>query len=147
MTSHGEGQDFLTRMYLRHYAFLRRLYPQLAAENIYHFATLGVSGVISCALLALTAAGCLAVSGLLARPIVPWSLPNWAVMVACAAIVFVPGWLIDTRFKNLTDVQPETVELYSSSANRRQWWLMVVSIVPMCGTVAVCFAILRDWQQ
>lgn len=144
---HGEGHDFLTRLYLRHYAFLRRRYPRQPARAIYHFATLGLSGLLSCALLALIAAASLSVSVLVARPIVPWSLPDWALIVGSVAIAFVPGLAIDVRFRNLVDVNEETVEVYSSDAHRRLWWLMVLAIVPMCGIMAFCFGVLRAWQN
>lgn len=144
---HGEGHDLLTKMYLRHYAFLRRRYPRQPARAIYHLATLGLSGLLSCALLALIATLSLSLSVLVARPVVPWSLPDWALIIGSAAVAFLPGLAIDVRFRNLVDVNAGTVELYSSGAHRRWWWLMALSIVPICGTVAVCFGILRAWQN
>jgi len=143
----GEDHDLLTRMYLRQYAFLRHRYPRQPARAIYHFATLGLSGLLSCALVALIALVLLAVSGLVARPVVPWSLPDWALIVGSVAVAFVPGLAIDARFRDMADVNAETVEAYSSGAHRRKWLLMVLSIVPICGTVAVCLGILRAWQQ
>jgi len=142
----GQPNDLVTRMYLRHYAFLRLRYPEQPARVIYHSATLALSGQFSAALLALIAASFLAVSLIFARPVVPWVLPDWALIVGAATIVFVPGWVIDRRFNNLVDVDPETVGLYSSDEQRRSWWLMVLSILPTCGIVAACFGFLRSWQ-
>lgn len=134
-------------MYLRHYAFLRRHYPRQPAKAIYHFATLGLSALLSLALLALLSAASLAVSLMLARPIVPWSLPDWALVVGAAALAFVPGWAIDVRFRTMVDVDPETIELFSSDENRRKWWLMALSILPISAVMGACFAVLRVWQN
>jgi hypothetical protein len=147
LIAQAERHDLLTRMYLRHYAFLRRSYPRQSPRAIYHFATLGLSGLLSSALLALLAAASLAISLILARPVVPWTVPEWALIIGSAVIALVPGLAIDRRFRNLIDVNQETVEQYSSGAQRRQWWLMLLSIVPICGTVAVCFGVLRTWQN
>lgn len=146
MNVQGQPHDLVMRMYLRHYAFLRLRYPEKPARVIYHFAALALSGLFSAALLALIAASFLAVSLIFARPVVPWALPDWALIVGAATIVFVPGWVIDRRFNNLVDVNPETVGLYSSGEQRRSWWLMVFSILPICGIAAACFAFLRSWQ-
>ena len=146
MNVQGQPHDLVMRMYLRHYAFLRLRYPEQPARVIYHFATLALSGLFSVALLALIAASFLAVSLIFAKPVVPWALPDWALIVGAATIVFVPGWVIDRRFNNLVDVNPETVGLYSSGEQRRSWWLMVLSILPICGILAACFGFLRSWQ-
>lgn len=92
MISKGESHNFLERAYLRHYAYLSRVYPQRSARNIYHLATLGLSGLVSWVLLALIAVVSLAVSLLMDRPVVPWGLPNRVVLAGSAAIVFLPGW-------------------------------------------------------
>jgi hypothetical protein len=110
----GDKHDWLTRIYLHHYAFLRRIYPRQSAKAIYHFATLGISGLVSLALLALTAVALVAVSLVPGRPVVPWALPDEILFASCAAIVFLTGWAIDTRFRNLSDVDGETLELYGS---------------------------------
>ena len=142
----NQPHDLLTRMYLRHYAFLRLRYREQPTRVIYHFATLGLSGLISVALLALLAASSLVISLICARPVVPWTLPDWALIVGAATIVFVPGWVIDQRFEKLTDVSPEIVKLYGSGEQRRHWRLMVLSVLPLCAIAAACFGILRSWQ-
>lgn len=147
MISETDSREFLTRVYLRHYAFLRRIYPRQPAKSIYHFATLGISMLVSFALLALTAVVFLTVSLVVQRPVVPWAFPDWIMFAGSMALVFLPGFAIDEKFRSLIDVDLETLELYSSGGQRKWWWLMVLSLLPLGGIVAACFGVLRAWQD
>lgn len=139
--------DLLTRVYLRHYAFLHRVYPRQSAQATYHFATLGISGLVSFTLVALTAAFSLAVSLILQRPVVPWALPDWALIAGVAGTVFLPGFVIDAKFRNVVEVNREVLEFYSSESKRMRWWLMVLSIPALGAITAACFGILRAWSD
>lgn len=88
MIVQGERHNLLTRMYLRHYAFVRRAYPRQSANAIYHLATLGLSGLASLAVLAFTAATSLVVSLFMQSPVAPWEFPNWVLIVGSAAIAW-----------------------------------------------------------
>lgn len=146
MIEEGHKRDFLKQVYLRHYAFLRRIYPRQSAKSIYHFATLGISGLVSLALLALVGVACLVVSLIVQRPVLPWALPDAVLVAGCVGLAFLPGFAIDAKFRNLVDVDDEVLAFYSSDSQRLRWWLMVLSVLPLGAITAACFGMLRAWS-
>lgn len=138
------NHDLLTRLYLRQYAFLTRRYPRQPASAIYHFATLGVSALVSLAGLATLALGFWVISRALNRPIVPWAAPDWLVVVGSLGLAFLPGVFIDKKMSSLRLVDKDLVTFYSEPQERLRWWLAVLSIIPLTGVVAVCFVALRS---
>lgn len=146
MNREGHKRDFLKQVYLRHYAFLRRLYPRQSAKAIYHFATLGISGLVSLALLALVAVACLAVSLIVQRPVLPWALPDAVLVAGCVGLAFLPGFAIDAKLRDLVYVNDDVLAFYSSDNQRLRWWLMVLAVLPLGAITAACFAVLRAWS-
>jgi hypothetical protein len=135
--------DFLTRLYLRQYAFLTRRYPRQPQSTIYHLATLGVSGLVSLAGLAVLAFGFWFVSRVLGRPITPWAAPNWLIAAGSLGLTLLPGLFIDKKMSPLRFVEQGLIAMYSEPRERRRWWMAVLSIVPLAGIVAACFTALR----
>lgn len=138
------NHDLLTRLYLRQYAFLKRRYPRQPASAIYHFATLGVSALVSLAALAILALGSWVVSRLLNRPIVPWAAPDWLIVVGSVGLAFLPGVFIDKKMSPFRLVDQDVVTFYSAPGERLRWWVSVLSILPLAGVVAACFVALRS---
>lgn len=58
-----------------------------------------------------------------------------------------PGFAIDARFRNLVDVDRQSVESCNSDGQRTWWWLMAVSILPLYSIAAACSAVLGVWQN
>jgi len=71
------NHDLLSRIYLRHYAFLMRRYRGHPPSTIFHYATFGVSALLSTWLLATVAVGFWLASRVLGRPVAPWDAPDW----------------------------------------------------------------------
>lgn len=137
------NHDLLTRLYLRQYAFLSRRYPRQPPSAIFHFATLAVSGLVSLAVLAISALGFWIVSRVLNRPIVPWDAPDWLIVVGSLGLAFLPGIFIDKKMSPLRLVDQDIVTFYSAPRERLRWWFTVLSILPLTGIVAACFVALR----
>lgn len=138
------NHDLLTRLYLRQYAFLTRRYPRQPSSVIFHFATLGVSGLLSLAVLAAVALGFWVASYVLNRPITPWAAPDWLVGLGCLGVAFLPGMIVDKKMSPLRLVAEDVITFYSTPRQRFRWWLAVLSILPLAGIVAACFAALRS---
>jgi hypothetical protein len=138
------NHDLLTRLYLRQYAFLKRRYPGQSPSAIFHFATIGVSALVSLAGLALLAMGFWGISYMLGRIIVPWSAPRWLIAAGSLALAFLPGMIIDKKMSAYQTVRLDLITFYSTPRERLRWWLAVLSIVPLVGIVAVCFVSLRS---
>jgi hypothetical protein len=136
--------DLLTRLYLRQYAFLRRRSPRQPPSATFHYATIGVSALMSLASLALLALGFWAISWVLNRLIVPWDAPEWLIVLASLCIAFLPGVFIDKKMSSFRDVDQHFIVFYSTPKQRFLWWLAVFSIFPLAGIVAACFASLRS---
>jgi hypothetical protein len=137
---HDINHDFLTRVYLRHYAFLRRIYPHQPPTAVFHFATLGVSVLLSAALLAL---GFRLTSRLLHRPVAPWEAHDGVVIALSLGLVFLPGWFVDRRMQHLRVVDEELIMFFGARDQRLRWWLAVLLFIPLGRIVAACFAALR----
>jgi hypothetical protein len=138
------NHDLLTRLYLRHYAYLTNRYPHQPPATIFHFATLGVSALLSLALFATLALGFWIASSLLNRPITPWALPGWVIAFGCLVLAFLPGLIVDRKMSPLRVVGQELVEFYSKPEERFRWWLTIFSILPLTCIVAACFVALRS---
>lgn len=136
--------DFLSGVYFRHYAFLVRRYRDRSPSAIFHYATYGVSALLSTWLLAAVAVGFWLASRALGRPVAPWNAPDWLVMLGSLAVVFLPGLYVDRRFHSLQRLDGSVIELFSSPRERWRWWLAALSIAPAVGIVAACFAAIRS---
>lgn len=137
------NHDLLTRLYLRQYAFLTRRYPRLPPSAIFHFATVGVSALLSLVILAAVALGFWIASRVLNKPVVPWAAPDWLIVVSCLGVAFLPGMFIDKKMSALRIVDQDLVAFYSTPRERLRWLLAVLSILPLTGVVVACFAALR----
>src|SRR3954465_406402 len=107
------SHDFLTRLYLRQYAFLTRRYPHQPPSAIFHFAAIGVSSLLSLAALAIVALGCWTASHVLGRLIVPWAGPNWLIFSGSLGLGFLPGIFVDKKMAVLRPVDQGLVAFYS----------------------------------
>lgn len=136
--------DMLTRIYLRHYAYLTRLYPNRPLTGIYHLATLGVGWLLSLVAFAGVALGLLIISIVIQEPILPWAAPKWVLVAVCVIIAFVPGWFVDREMRHLRIVEKDLLEFYGSRSQRIRWWLGLLSLLPLSGIIAASFALLRE---
>jgi hypothetical protein len=130
-------------MYLRQYAFLMRCSPRMSPGTAFHFSTLAVSGIASLAVLA-AIAGALWISSLvLGQCLMPWLLPDWALIVCAFGIAFLPGLYIDRKMADLRIVESDLIALYSSRYRGGVWMLTILSVIPLAAIVGLCFAALR----
>jgi hypothetical protein len=134
----------LTRIYLRHYAYLTRIDPNRPLTGIYHLATLGVGWLLSLVTFAGIALGLLVISIAIQQPILPWAAPKWVVVGVCAGIAFLPGWFVDRKMLHLRVVEKDLLDFYGSRSQRIRWWLGFLSILPLSGIVAASFMLLRE---
>jgi hypothetical protein len=135
--------DVLTTMYLRQYAFLMRCSPRMSPGTAFHFSTLAVSGIASLAVLAAIAAALWISSLVLGQSLMPWLLPDWALIVCAFGIAFLPGLYIDRKMADLRIVESDLIALYSSRYQRVLWMLTILSVIPLAAIVGLCFAALR----
>lgn len=133
----------LTRIYLRHYAYIARIYPSRSPLGIHHLTVLGVGWLVSLCIFAAMALGLLVASVVLARPIAPWSAPKWLLLAVIAAVMLLPGWHLDKRMLGSRRVDADVLSFYNSRSQRIRWWLGLLSILPLCGVIAACFAAIR----
>jgi hypothetical protein len=130
-------------MYLRQYAFLMRCSPRMSPGTAFHFSTLAVSGIASLAVLAAIAAALWISSLVLGQSLMPWLLPDWALIVCAFGIAFLPGLYIDRKMADLRIVESDLIALYSSRYQRVLWMLTILSVIPLAAIVGLCFAALR----
>lgn len=136
--------DLLSGVYFRHYAFLMRRYRDRSPSAIFHYATLGVSALLSTWLLAVVAVGFWLASLAVGRPIAPWNAPDWVVVLGSLTVVFLPSIYVDRRFHALRVLDDSIIEFFSSPRERWRWWLAAMSMIPSAGIVAACFAAIRS---
>lgn len=137
------SHDFLTRIYFRHYAFLMRRYPGRPPSAIFHYATFGISALLSAWLLAIVAVSFWLASQVFGRPIAPWDGPNWLIVSGSLGLVFLPGLYVDRKFRALLRVDFSLIEAFSTPNERFRWWLAALSTVPSAAIVAGCFGAIR----
>jgi len=52
--------------------------------------------------------------------------------------------IVDKKMSPLRLVAEDVITFYSTPRQRFRWWLAVLSILPLAGIVAACFAALRS---
>ncbi len=137
------NHDLLTRIYLRHYAFLTRRYKSQPASAIYHLATLTVSALVSLAGLAILALGLWFIVRVLDLPVAIWAAPDWLAIGVSLSLAFLPGVFIDKKMFPLRVVDEDLIAFYSTPRERFRWWLALLSTVPLGAVVGACFGLLR----
>jgi hypothetical protein len=131
--------DLLTSMYLRQYAFLMRCSPRMSPGTAFHYSTLAVSGIVSLAVLAAIATALWISSQVFGKSLIPWLLPNWALVICAFGIAFLPGMYIDRKMAFLRTVEDHLIAMYSSRHQRVLWLLTILSIIPLATIVGLCF--------
>jgi hypothetical protein len=133
---------FLTRMFLRDYAFVERMPGTRGHHSAHNLALIATSAWLTAACLAAWCIFCAIASPILPGWLALWSAPRWSAIVQLVVLVFVPSMLLDRKMRRYEAQRTAMIDLYSTPRERTYWWWTTASIVPLIGLVAACFLIM-----
>jgi len=128
--------DFVTRMFLRDYAFIETLSKNRSHHANCEFAAISVGAWVVALGFMLVTAVCLVLRDVIPPPLNIATASKPVTFVECLAIVLGGAWFVENKIRPFRSARPDCIDDFKTPRERLKWWLTSLSIVAFVATLA-----------
>jgi hypothetical protein len=137
----GDRFSFVTRMFLRDYAFIERLHGKLHHSVNYNFAALATTAWFTVLTILLLLFLCVLFRDVIPAFINPLTAEKGILLIECLTIPFIVDFLVERSIQRYKSAgRPDAVDRFSVPIERIKWWATTLSILAMTAAVAMLLA-------